>query len=329
MEHAAQTELVRLDQATAVPLRRLGALLQAARGGADLDEVARRSAGRYAPVDLIEIEQGRVDLSDDEVTRLLDLYGADPGELVASRSTLVIDVHEGTVAAGPWSTSFSPEADTADDVLSRYLALVYEMRGLPVGTPVPLRSLDVSVLSSALAISSVDVEHRLHVLMEADDGAIERLRTLLRAKVLVPVIGLVVGVTGLGVLVLVPSSDAAPGTELGRAVAATATDSSVVIGEGLTIEAPEATPAPAPAPEAGTDTGTDTGTGTLTEDPATPPPASPAPAAPDPGEVVIGDGLSVEAPEPVAPPVSAPAVAPDGEVVIGDGLTIERSDLEP
>ncbi|MFP4512699.1 MAG: hypothetical protein ACLFRV_07110 [Acidimicrobiales bacterium] len=327
MEHAAQTELVRLDQATAVPLRRLGALLQAARGGTDLDEVARRSAGRYAPVDLVEIEQGHVDLSDDEVTGLLDLYGADPGELVASRSTLVIDVHEGTVAAGPWSTSFSPEADTADDVLSRYLALVYEMRGLPPGTPVPLRSLDVSVLSSALAISSVDVEHRLHVLMETDDGAIERLRTLLRAKVLVPAIGLVVGVTGLGVLVLVPGSGAAPGTELGRAVAATATDSAVVIGEGLTIEAPEATPAPTPAPAPEGDTGT--GTGALTEDPAAPPPESPAPAAPDPGEVVLGDGLSVEAPEPVAPPVSAPAVAPDDEVVLGDGLTIERSDLEP
>lgn len=314
-----------LDEATTVPLRRLGALLRVARGEVGLDEVARRSAGRYEVAELVEIESGEVSLTDDQVRELLAIYRADPGELASSRSTLVVDLDEGTVAAGPWATSFQPDADTTDDVLARYLALVYEMRGIEPGTPVPLRTLDISVLSDALELPTFDVEARLHILMDADDGRVEQLRALLRRRVLVPAIGLVVGVTGLGVLLLVPGArtDPAPGAELGRAASVMASDTMVVIGSGLTIEAPS--PPAVTEPEAPAVTSSD----------ATEPEPAPAPGTDT--ETGIGEGLTIEAPELDPPPDGGVAVQPaeppatgteDPEVVIGEGLTIERSDLD-
>ena len=330
MKHVTTTDFVQLDDATAVPLGRLGDLLRDARGDVDLVDIAARSDGRFAPFELLDVEQGLVQLTDEQISDLMEIYDADPGQLVVSRSHLVIDLDEGTVAAGPWSTSFSPDNDSADDVLVRYLALVYEMRGLPAGTPIPLRTLDVSVLSEALAMPSVDVEARLHILMDSGSGRIERLRTLLRAKVLIPAIGLVVGVTGAGVLLLVPNSEAVPGVEVGRAIA-------VATAEAFTTTVDQ--PANENAPVTGEAPGL--------QDPVVAPEPSTAtatPAAPGGDDVVLGEGLTIENPDPLPVPTTADGATggePDGsaeppasgggddDVVLGEGLTIENPDAEP
>jgi hypothetical protein len=254
-------ELVRLGAATTVPLRRLGVLLRDARlaAGEALDAVAARSDGRFDVLALIDVEAGQHHLTDDDVTALLANYRADPGDLLASRSTLVIDLQEGTVAAGSWSTSFPPDADDPDEVLSRYLALLYEMRGLEPGTAIPLRNLDISVLSSALALPAPIVHERLVVMMEPGDLRVQRSRRLLRRRVLVPAAGLVVAATTVGVLIFSPAAEPTPGTEVGRVVGSVAGTPQVAppgadepeLGDGLTIEAPQVAPPGADEPELG------------------------------------------------------------------------------
>lgn len=163
----------------------------------------------------------------------------------ASRETLKIDLMEGTVAAGPWTTTFSPEPADSDEILARYLALVYEMRGIEAGTPIPLRTLDVSVLAGALTMSPRDVEGRLVILMEPGNRRIDALRSLLRRRVLLPVAGVVVAATAVGLLVVVPRSEATPGSDLGRAVGGAVADATQQvapapvepeIGESLVVE---------------------------------------------------------------------------------------------
>jgi hypothetical protein len=320
--------MVHVGTATTVPLRRLGALLRDARGAAgdDLGAVADRSDGRFDAIDLLAIEAGEYRLTDDEVGILLALYEADPGDLLAARSTLVIDLDEGTVAAGNWSASFAPGSDDPDDVLARYLALLYEMRGLEVGTPIPLRTLDVSVLSQALALPAPAVEERLEVLMVPGNRRLERARRLLDRRILVPAAGLVVAATAVGVLVFTPSvAEPATGGELGRAVGAVAVSPVVAPQPGTDIAPGAVDPSVQVAPP-GVDTEPEIGEGlTIEREPQSapaPPPQAPAPAPPS-DEVELGGGLSIDAPPQTAPP------GVDTEPEIGEGLTIERSDIEP
>jgi hypothetical protein len=290
-------ELVRVGAATTVPLRRLGALLRDARLSAndDLAAVAGRSGGRFDPVGLLAVEEGDRHLTDDDVAALLALYGADPGELVAARSTLVIDLGEGTVAAGSWSTSLPPGSDDPDEVLARYLALLYEMRGLAPGTPIPLRTLDISVLANALALPAPAVQERLVVLMEPGDQRVEHARRLLSRRILVPAAGLVVAATAAGLLLFSPSApEPTTGTELGRAV-------------GSVVDTPVLAPEP--------DTTIASGPGITGST------VAPQEAPPGADEPELGDGLTIERDSPSVP---TPPAADDPE--LGEALTIEGDD---
>lgn len=224
------SQLVTVGTAATVPLRRLGTLLRDARltAGDDITDIVGRCDGRFDVIDIRAIEAGEYRLTDEEVGDLLAIYGADPGDLLASRSTLVIDLDEGTVAAGNWTTSFAPETDGPDDILARYLALLYEMRGLEPGTPIPLRTLDVSVLSEALAMPARAVEQRLEILMVPGNRTLDRARRLLDRRILVPAAGLVVAATAVGVLLFSPSAaEPSVGAEIGRAVG---TETQSVVG---------------------------------------------------------------------------------------------------
>lgn len=157
----------------------------------------------------------------------------------APRDTLIIDLDAGTVAAGPWSTTFSANRPEPDEVLARYLALVYEMRQLEPGTTIPLRSLDVSVLSQALSMPPVDIENRLVVLMKPGNRQLAALRKLLKNRVALTA-AVAVAATAVGLLVLIPGGDAAPqtpaGSETDNGVEVAPEPVEPEIGEGLTIE---------------------------------------------------------------------------------------------
>jgi transcriptional regulator with XRE-family HTH domain len=208
-----------------VPPRRLGALLRQSRlkAGWELSAVARGSG--LSVVELDDIEHGRRDLDETDLPALVAAYGIEDAGLVPTRSQLVIDLDEGRIAVNQTDTDIGPSSGP-DAVLTRYLALVYRLREIPLGTPIELREVDLGVLSSSLTLAPVDVEDRLHRLMEARSD-VERDQRRIRRQLLLPLVGVVIAATGIGTLVLVadrgedPVSPPTGSVEVGTARIAT------------------------------------------------------------------------------------------------------------
>ncbi|MFQ5556106.1 MAG: helix-turn-helix domain-containing protein [Acidimicrobiales bacterium] len=192
-----------------VPPRRLGSLLRGARraAGIELGELAARS-GPLSEVELDDLEHGRRLLDDHELAHVVALYGVDDTVLVPERSRLVIDLDEGRMVVARDDIAIEPMSDS-DAVLARYLALVYHLRGLPMGTPIGIRDLDVGVLASALELDPADVERRLDRLL-TEGTTLRTTGESLRRRLLLPLVGVVVAATAIGVLVLVRDDDPAP-----------------------------------------------------------------------------------------------------------------------
>jgi transcriptional regulator with XRE-family HTH domain len=200
-----------------VPPNRLGRLLRETREarGETREQVAARLGDGATPTLLDDVEGGTFDLTDRDVAVLSDAYGVQTRELVPARSRLVIDLSQGTVAVAGQVRAFA--TDDADEVLTRYLSLVYTLRGLPPGTPVPLRDLDLAVLGQALRMGAGEVEAKLVGLMQDPERRVGTTTRDLRRRLIVPAAGLLVAVTAVGALVLVtrdgdstPSPDTAP-----------------------------------------------------------------------------------------------------------------------
>jgi len=186
-----------------VPPNRLGRLLRETREerGETREQVAARLGEGATPALLGDVEGGTFDLTDRDVAVLSDAYGVQTKELVPARSRLVIDLSQGTVAVAGQTRAFA--TDDADEVLTRYLSLVYTLRGLPPGTPVPLRDLDLAVLGQALRMGAGEVEARLVGLMQDPERTVATTTRDLRRRLVVPAAGLLVAVTAVGALVLV------------------------------------------------------------------------------------------------------------------------------
>ena len=185
-----------------VPPARLGALLTHERTtrGLTVDDLERLPAVGFAADELRQIEQGQLSLSDDQINRLMIAYGVGSGALVPERSELVVDLHHGALFAGSKTRVLPKEADL-DDILGRYLSLLYLMRDMGPGRELALRGRDLEVLSQALARSVDELEQRLAELMLPNQALpwFDRLRHRLG----VPAAGLLVGLTSVGSLVLI------------------------------------------------------------------------------------------------------------------------------
>jgi transcriptional regulator with XRE-family HTH domain len=195
---------MRTDTATLVPPRRLGSLLRESRvaAGRSLEALA---TARLTVVDLDDIEHGRRLVDDLLLEQLVELYGVEGSDLVPERSRLVIDLDEGRVAIDEADLG-AGELAGPDAVLARYLALVYHLRELPIGSPIALRDLDLDVLSSALELGTDEVSSRLQSLME-DEDVIARDQRRIRRRLLLPLVGVVIAAVSGGALLLVAESE--------------------------------------------------------------------------------------------------------------------------
>jgi hypothetical protein len=180
----------------------LGSLLRESRvaAGEELADVAARS-GHLTAVDLDELEQGARAVDDEMLAEVVDIYGVDGIDLVPQRSRLLIDLDEGLISVDTTQIVVEGPAEP-DAVLVRYLALVHRLRGQAVGTKLKIRELDVGVLATALELDDNEIERRLHQLM-GDREAVRVSERGLRRRLLVPMAGVVVAVTAVGVLLLV------------------------------------------------------------------------------------------------------------------------------
>jgi hypothetical protein len=228
-----------------VPPVRLGRLLHDAREtqGKTITDLVRRSGLVYDEGWFGDLEAGRVPLDEPLVRWVSSLYGVGAGEIVPARSRLVIDLDEGAVSIGARRAPLTAPAGGAqsfEQVLGNYLALVYLLRDLPPGTPIPVREVDVGVLAQALQRDDREVRTALGRLISSDGEGLTQRSAGLRHRLIVPVVGILVGLTAVGGLLLVRSArsdaqvDDGPTTEEGPAV--TARDVPVEIGDAVVIE---------------------------------------------------------------------------------------------
>lgn len=227
---------------TLVPPRRLGGLLREARVTAGLELHDLIAGTALSVVELDDIECGRRDLDEATLNTLVHIYGVEEAGLVPSRSQLVIDLDEGRIAVSHTDLDVDPLAGP-DAVLARYLALVYRLRGLEIGASLPLRDVDVEVLSTALELETADVEARLHRLIH-EESTIERDQRRIRRQLLMPLVGVIVAATGIGTLVLVAEGEppagapvaTGPATDIGTAAVQESSGVLADIGDGGVIE---------------------------------------------------------------------------------------------
>jgi transcriptional regulator with XRE-family HTH domain len=191
-----------------VPPRRLGRLLAQARvsRGLSLEDVCDELDGRLTEIELLEFETGRRPVNDQELEALAGLYDVETSTMVPSRSELVIDLDDGVIRAGGSAVEVTAPTERRD-VLSKYLALVYSMRGQEPGTTVTLRLADLDILSDAFAANRRTIEDELVDLMVATPEPVKKRFRLLRGRLMVPVVGVLVAATAGGSRVLVPAKD--------------------------------------------------------------------------------------------------------------------------
>ena len=193
------------NELTLVPPGRLGALLSAARreSGVDIAALSARSGGVFTPSVLESVERGRHVLDDDAVAQLTGLYGIDDSQVIPERSRLILDLGSGNMSIGDTGFATGTGSGEVDEVLQRYLSLLYLMRNMQPGTELTLRDRDLEVLSETLEQSLKVLEMRLGELMLGRSGQVEKKKGLLGSKLLLPAAGLLVALTAVGSLVIV------------------------------------------------------------------------------------------------------------------------------
>jgi len=200
-----------------VPPRRLGRLLAEARleRGLTVADVAEQIGGALDEIDLLEIETGRRAIADHDLNTLSELYGVKTSSMVPGRSELVIDLDEGLISAdGTVRELTDHESDAGrEEVLSKYLALVYTLRGQEPGTSIPLRLGDLDVLAEVFDSDRRDLEDELVALMVARPEPVKKRFRLLRGRTVVPVVGVLVASTTMGALVLDSKDSSAAGND--------------------------------------------------------------------------------------------------------------------
>lgn len=218
------------DTAGVVPPRRLGSLLSEARAshGMTITDLSEQGHGHYSAANLASIERGTTYLDDRSLKAIVDLYGIEVGSLVPERSELVVDLAEGFLSVSDANASVKLHRSAApDEVLSRYLAMVYRMREIDPGTTISIRDRDLGVLESVLEISLDDIVGGLDTLMDEVDGRVAWRTRLLSRRFLVPAAGLLVAMCGATALVLAQAPDDLSPVGANEAPAATRTQSTV------------------------------------------------------------------------------------------------------
>lgn len=202
-----------------VPPRRLGRLLAEARleRGLTVADVAEEIGGALDEIEILEVETGRRALDDQDLRTLTELYGLKTSSMVPSRSRLVIDLEEGVIEADG-TTAELPHAETPtgrDEVLTKYLALVYSMRGQEPGTSITLRLGDLDVLAEVFESDRRSIEDELVALMVATPEPVKKRFRLLRGRTVVPVVGVLVATTAAGALVLTDAQESSAAESAG------------------------------------------------------------------------------------------------------------------
>lgn len=218
-----------------VPPARLARLLVQTReaSGRALDDIAAATGGRFDMTALHAVEAGHRTVDDEDLRVLGEAYGVDLGEIPVQRTKLLVDPDEGLLVVGGTRRRFKPSGD--EELLMRYLALVYKMREARLGVPISPRSGDLEVLASVLGCSPDEVRERLITMMSERVGELQKIDRSLARRVVVPVLGVVVAASTVGGLLLVRSGEV-PNPAQSSQITVPASDLGVEIGDSMVIQ---------------------------------------------------------------------------------------------
>jgi len=185
-----------------VPSARLGAALHRARtrSGATMAALARDSAGRFLPDDLVLVERGAVEPTDDTITALVGLYGLSGRPLPTGASIeLVLDRSPSTlVGRSSDAATTGGAASTGPEWVAARLVALSVLLGLDVTTGL----LGTAVVSEALERPPTAVVELIDDVLHRYAPEIGGIITRIEQRVVVPAAGILVAETPMGSLLV-------------------------------------------------------------------------------------------------------------------------------
>ncbi|HEY5165550.1 MAG TPA: helix-turn-helix domain-containing protein, partial [Acidimicrobiia bacterium] len=145
---------------------------------------AARSAG-LTRRELAHYERGKVEVPESDLWCLAGSCGVDVSELLPRREPLRVSPDLSTISTGDTIRHLRGPAEP-DGLLREYLAMIYELRNLPLGSPVPLRQPDLTALADALGGTPDSIEHRLIEIIGASPEEAARIRAMILLPLSLP-----------------------------------------------------------------------------------------------------------------------------------------------
>jgi hypothetical protein len=170
--------------------------------GLSREAVAQSSAGRLSAHDLTMIERGRLVCLEPQLGAIEEVLGLRFEQSAPTRTRLIVDPDQGRLVMGGRVAQVLP--DTSDnELLLRYLTLVYLCRRARPGSYVVPRADDVETLATVMNRRPVEVRQALARLPYTERDALRvAVRTASNRSVL-PGLGLFVGIHRHGALLMV------------------------------------------------------------------------------------------------------------------------------
>ena len=163
-----------------VPTARLAQLLVVARGstGFSLEQMSEQAfQGRFTVFQLMQLEAAILPINDDDLRAIAKAYKLDYSIFAPARGLLRVDLAGLTISIGDVESTFEADS-TSTEVLTRYLALLYNLRLTKPGDPLVLRDPDIKVLANAYDSPVDQVEQALRYIM---DNNVSEIRARLKA----------------------------------------------------------------------------------------------------------------------------------------------------
>jgi transcriptional regulator with XRE-family HTH domain len=183
-----------------MPAARVGWLVARARAGAGMSERDLASSVGVPVRTVRRWERGDLVPSDDEVEGIAAACGARLTELLPRRAVVSFDPATGIMQIGDQAVAIPVTSLDNDTVLAAFVALVRRVRGLRLDQDVKVRQEDLDALGEVLDVDDEELEERLMRIIGMSRSQAAAVRAqLLRKRLAVPMVGMLAGLSLLGI----------------------------------------------------------------------------------------------------------------------------------
>jgi hypothetical protein len=173
------------------------------------EELASRSAGRLTARDVKLLERGRLVCNEPQLDAIEQLLGMSFGGETPARTRLIVDPTQGRMVLGGTVAEVVPDP-SGDDLLLRYLMLVYLCRKARPGSFIVPRAEDVVLLADVLERRPAEVRQGLARLIRDQRDELRVGVRQLSSRRFIPGLGLLVGAHHRGGILLVEAESDQP-----------------------------------------------------------------------------------------------------------------------